>query len=133
MPVVKKLFCFRIEPIEAALCADPDGTGAVFDNRPDDIIAQAVRVIGIVLVTRELPAVTSQFVEPFHGTHPDRPGPVFINRPNNIVAQAEGIVRFVPIAVLSAAAHRMSSMYWQTPAKTPLPVVIKVTMQRTWN
>ena len=113
MPVVNKLFCFRIEPIEAALRADPEDTGAVFNNRPDDIMAQAVRIIRIVLVTRELPAFTIKFVEPSHRPHPDRPGPVFINSPYNIIAQAVRVVRVVlvpdesvlfPVILIEAAA-----------------------------
>jgi hypothetical protein len=95
MPVVIKPFCFRIEPIEAAPCADPEDTRSVLDNRQDDIIAQAVRVIRIVLVTRDLLAVTIKFIEPSHRTSPDRPGPVLINDPHGIVAQAVKIVRVV--------------------------------------
>ena len=98
MPVVNKLFCFRIEPIEAALRADPEDTSAVFNNRPDDIMAKAVRVIRIMLVTRELLAVTIEFVEPDHRTDPDRPVPVFINSPYNIIAQAVRGVRVVLVA-----------------------------------
>jgi hypothetical protein len=58
-------------------------------------MAQAVRIIRSVLVTRELPAFTIEFVEPSHRTHPDRPGPVFVNSPCNIMAQAARIVRVV--------------------------------------
>ena len=79
MPIVKKPFCFRIEPIEASLRADPEDTRAVFNNPPDDIMAQTVRIIRIVEVTRELLALTIEFVEPSHRARPDRPVPVFIN------------------------------------------------------
>ena len=95
VPVVNKGFRIGVKPVEAALRADPEETGAVFNNRPDSIIAQAVRVSRIVLVTRELPVFTIEFVEPSHRTHPDRSGTVFINSPYSIVAQAVRIVRLV--------------------------------------
>jgi hypothetical protein len=57
-----------------------------------------MRIARIVAVTRELLAVTIEFVEPSHRPRPDRPGPVCINSPYNIIAQAVRIVRVVLVS-----------------------------------
>ena len=60
---MNKGFGIGVEAIEAVLRADPEDTGAIFKNRPDDIITQAGRIVGIMLVACELPAIPIQFVE----------------------------------------------------------------------
>jgi len=45
------------------------------------IIAQTVRIIRIMQVTRELDAFTIKLVEPSVRTQPDYPRPVFLNSP----------------------------------------------------
>ena len=93
--VVSKGPCFPIESIQAALRADPEETVLIFGNRPDGAVAEAIGIIRIAQVTRELSSVTIQFVESFHRPHPHHPGPVLIYCSYNIVAQTVRIIRFV--------------------------------------
>ena len=53
-------------------------------------MAQAVRIVRIVQVMRELPGFTIQFVEPSHRTHPDRPVPGFYHRVDVIIFVRQG-------------------------------------------
>lgn len=52
----------RIETIEAAAeRADPQPTVSIFNNRTDSIVAQALRILGIVLIAREWPRFSIAF------------------------------------------------------------------------
>ena len=91
-------FCTRIEVVETPCRTDPHDSIAVFKDRPDGIVTQAVRVVRIVPVVRKLSTFKVKFIKPAKCTHPNCPGPVFENRSYRIIAQTLGVFRIMPVA-----------------------------------
>lgn len=89
-----------IEAVEpAALGADPQGAGGVFEDRPGVVVAEARWVLRVVTETLEaLPAVLARqaaIEAAVVGADPQSVVPGFVDRPDPIVRQAALVFRVV--------------------------------------
>jgi hypothetical protein len=69
--VVGKTVRVRVEAIEAATeSSDPEGAGGILEQGPDEIVAQGMGIVGVMLVHRKAIAVI--LVEPVFGAEPQK-------------------------------------------------------------
>ena len=76
--------------------ADPESTGAVLEKRLDDVIGQAMRVLGVVEVSSETSRSAVPAVQARGRGHPEHPIAVFQQR-MDAVSQADRVVRLVAV------------------------------------
>ena len=87
-----------IKPVQAAIRRNPECPGAIFQNAPNVIAAQACGIGWIVCVMRELfrfriEAVETRAICPY----PQNTRTVLVNHANAVVGNRHGIVRIVKI------------------------------------
>lgn len=83
-----------IEP--AAQCAHPEDTGAVLENRADNIMTEAGGITGSGLISGKCFVIPVELIEPAAvGTDPEYFGAVFIDGQDSVVTDAGGIAGLV--------------------------------------
>ncbi len=113
---MNEAFVFPIKFIEAAaIGADPENPGMIFDNGSDEIITDTVGVGGIVLIDGELIFLAVKFVESAAtGPYPKCTGAIFIDSSHMMMIQTVGFSRgsqvtdkaiFCPIIPVEAAVN----------------------------
>ena len=94
MPIMDKGFIFGIESIQAAAVGrNPENTRLLgkLVNGANVIVAQAVRILGIVPIIRKSLRGAIEFVQPAAvSANPQRAGAILIDGPNVIVAHRAG-------------------------------------------
>ncbi len=70
MPVREKSLLLLIKPVQAAMGGNPHLTLPVFQDIPDDIVADAERVAGVMLIRCEKPALGVIFIQAAVGANP---------------------------------------------------------------
>ncbi len=88
----------RHHAVQAHRGADPDVAAAVFHQVVHLVVADAVRVVGIVAEVAEPAAGAVQQVEAGEGADPEAAAPVFEHRPRDVVRQAGELRRIVAVA-----------------------------------
>src|SRR5271157_5617971 len=82
-----------VEPVEAILCARPQGTGSIDEQCQDAVIAQAAGILGLVPVGLEAPGSAVESVQSASpGAEPENPRVVFGDGVDSSVGDAAGIV-----------------------------------------
>jgi hypothetical protein len=79
-------FCTRVEAVKAFLGADPDDAVRVFEQRVDEIAADAGAVVGVV--PEDLERVPVKTVEPVLGAEPEKSPSILQTANNGIVGKA---------------------------------------------
>ena len=87
-----KGFIWPIVSIQPIFRTHPKHTFMVLENRPNDIVAQAFRIIGIVPIMSEPGGFRVVAIQPVSSADPNAAGAILKNRPNSIVTQAVGVL-----------------------------------------
>ena len=88
--LLEALSCFAKEA-EAAVRSDPDIAGWIFAYGPDRVVAQAVRIVGIVRKTRECARFPVESVETAVSSNPQHARFILKKDSYKVVTQARGI------------------------------------------
>ncbi len=77
--IARKGLRLRVEAVQAVFRADPERPASIFVNRHDRIIAETVRIIGIMAVKAECPACAVEGVQTVEDrADPEHAGPIFV-------------------------------------------------------
>ncbi len=109
--IVVKGLCPAIKIADATFCSNPEPARSIFMHPVDDIVAERLRIVFVMLITGDTGSVRAQLVESAPRSQPKVARTVLEDGSNRIVAEAGWIIGVMPVADTSYQISRYATLW----------------------